>query len=266
MMQTKHKYIRSNRFERGLHKMKFKKILLPFIAGALALSLAACGGGDKEEKDEASKEQQKAAEEMKEKLTKQQVDTKEIVAVVNGEELNGEQYNAALTSIQSQMMKVGQDPTTKEATETIKKQTLDSLVNQALLLQKANDAKIEVSPAEIDEEYEAFAKQFGDEEKLKEALKAQKMDVDTLKEQIAESIVFNKYTNQVAPAEEVTEKQIKEYYDQIVAEAKDSELKLPSLEEASEEIKGILEQDQQQKKLMAHVEELKESAEIELKI
>ena len=37
----------SGRFERGLHDMKFKKVLVPFIAGALALSLAACGGEEK---------------------------------------------------------------------------------------------------------------------------------------------------------------------------------------------------------------------------
>lgn len=255
MMQTKLKAHKSDRFERGLHKMKFKKILIPFIAGALAISLAACSGDDKAKEDEAQS-----------KLAEQQVDAKEIVAVVNDEELNGEQYNAALTSIQGQMQQMGQDPTSKEAAEQIKAQTLDTLVNQTLLLQQAKDAEIEASKAEIDEEYEAFTKQFGDEEALKEVLESQKMDVEALKEQIAESIVFNKYTNQVAPAEEVTDEEIKEYYDLVAAQAKDSGQELPPLEEASEEIKGILEQEQQQKKLIAHVKELKEAAKIELKI
>lgn len=250
--------------------MKLKKVFLPFIAGALAIGLAACSGDDKAKKDDApetTQDEQAAAEEIQAKLAKQQVEAKEIVAVVNEEELNGEQYNNALASIQGEMQRVGQDPTSKEAAEQIKKQTLETLVNQTLLLQQAKDDKIEASTAEIEKEYEAYTKQFGDEDKLKEVLESQKMDVKTLKEQIiAESIVFNKYTNQVAPAEEVTDKEIKEYYDQAVAQAKESELDLPPLEEASEEIKGILEQEQQQKKLIAHIEKLKEKAEIELKI
>ena len=36
--------------------MKLKKVLLPFIAGALALSLAACSEEDKAAKDETPKE------------------------------------------------------------------------------------------------------------------------------------------------------------------------------------------------------------------
>lgn len=248
--------------------MKFKKVFLPFIVGALAISLAACSGDDKakEESPETSQDAQAAAEEAQAKLAEQQVDAKEIVAVVNDEELNGEHYNATLTSIQGEMQRRGQDPTSKEAAEQIKKQTLDSLVNQTLLMQQAKDAEIEASEVEIEEEYNEFAKQVGDEEKLKEVLEGQKMDVKALKEKIADSIIFNKYTNQVAPLEEVTDEEIKEYYDQAAAQAKEAEQELPSFEEASEQVKGILEQEQQQKKLIAHVEELKEKAEIELKI
>lgn len=231
--------------------MKFKKVLLPFIAGALAISLAACGGDDKGAKEETSKEQ---------------VDEKKVVAVVNGEKLKGEQYNAALTSIQSQMEQMGQDPSSKEVAEQIKEQALDILVNQTLLLQQAKDEKIEASEAEIDEEYEAFAKQFGDEKAMKEMLKSQKVDVKTVKEQLAESIVFKKYQDQVAPVEKVSDEEIKTYYDQVAAQAKDSGQDLPPLQEASEEIKGIIEQQGQQEKLTAHVEKLKKDAKIELKI
>ena len=249
--------------------MKIKKIFLPFIAGALAISLAACSGDDKakeEKAPETTQDEQAAAEEVQAKLAEQQVDAKKIVAIVNDEELNGEQYNAALSSIQVQMQRMGQDPTNKEAAEQIKIQTLDTLVNQTLLLQQAKGAEIEATEAEVEEEYEAFAKQVGDEEALKKVLESQKMDVETLKKSIAESIIFNKYTNQVAPAGEVTDEEIKEYYDQAAAQAKESEQELPPFEEASEDIKAILEQEQQQEKLIAHVEELKEKAKIEFKI
>jgi low affinity Fe/Cu permease len=101
---------------------------------------------------------------------------------------------------------------------------------------------------------------------MKEALKSQNVDVKTIKEQIAEFIVIEKYQNKVAPVEKVTDKEIKEYYDQAAAQTKDSGQELPPLEEVSDEIKEMIEQEQQQKQLAAHVEKLKADAEIELKI
>ena len=263
--------------------MKFKKILLPFIAGALALGLAACGEDDKAKKDETPQEQKgapqegapdeatqeeaaKKAKEMQEKLAKQQVDAEEIVAVVNDEELKGEQYNAALQSIQGQMQQMGQDPSSEENAELVKVQALDTLVNQTLILQNAKEAEIKATESEVDEEYSKFSGQFEDEKAMKEALKEQKLDEKKVKALLAESIVFGKYQDKVAPVEEVTEEEIKEYYDEVAAQAKEAEQELPPLEELSEEIKGMLEQEKQQKLLLAHVEELKADAEIEFKI
>ncbi|MFX3675199.1 MAG: SurA N-terminal domain-containing protein [Paenisporosarcina sp.] len=259
--------------------MKLKRILLPFAAGALALSLAACGDEDKAQKEETPKEEAKqgetkdkgtdegkAAEAMQAKLAKQQVDKNKVVAVVNDEELTGDEYNAALTSIQGQMQQTGQDPTSKEEAKQIKAQTLDTIVNQALILQKAKEAKITASEAEINEKYAAFEEQLGGEEALKKALEAQNMDIKTLKEDIGESIIFEKYQAKVVPPDEVTDKEIQEYYDQVAAQSKEAGQEIPPLEEASEEIKKVLQQQQQQELLTAHVEELKKDAKIELKI
>ena len=203
---------------------------------------------------------------MQAKLDEQQVDKSKIVAVVNDEELTGDKYNQALMSIQGQMQQMGQDPTSKEASEQIKTQTLDSLVNQTLIRQKATEAKLTATEEEVNKEYATYEEQVGGEEAMAKALKAQKMDKETLKEQIAESIVFGKYQDKVAPAKEVTDKEIQAYYDQAVAQAEGTEQKLPPLEEASKEIKGILEQQQQQELFAAHVEKLKADAKIELKI
>ncbi|WP_210468117.1 SurA N-terminal domain-containing protein [Sporosarcina sp. 6E9] len=251
--------------------MKFKKVLLPLITGALALSLAACGEDDKAAKDEkpeaAGQEEMASAEEMQAKLAEQQVEKDKIVAIVNDEELKGEQYNATLSSIQGQMQQMGQDPSSKESAEQVKMQTLDTVVNQTLILQKAKEEKITPSESEIDQKYAEFVEQFGDEKTMKEALKSQNMNVRTVKEQIiAKSIIFEKYQDKFTPAEKVTDKEIKEYYDQAAAQNKESGQELPPLEEVSDEIKSMIEQEQQQKKLAAHVEELKAEADIKLKI
>ena len=64
----------------------------------------------------------------------------------------------------------------------------------------------------------------------------------------------------------VTDKEIQEYYDQAAAQSKEAGQELPPLQEASEEIKGILKQQQQEEILANHVEKLKADAKIELKI
>jgi hypothetical protein len=267
------------RFERGLYEMTLRKVLLPFVAGALALSLAACSEEDKAAKEETpqiegnekgTKEGEASAEAMQVKLAEQQVDKSKIVAVVNNEELTGVEYNAALTSFQGQMQQTGQDPTSKEVAEQVKGQALDALVNHTLILQKAKEAAITASEAEINERYATFEEQFGGEKAMKKALEAESMDVKTVKEQIAESLLVEKYQEKVVPADEVkvTDKEIQVYYDQAAAQSKEAgqEQELPPLKEASEEIKGILKQQQQQEILATHVEELKAEAKIELKI
>jgi hypothetical protein len=258
-------------FERGLHDMKLKKVILPFIAGALALGLAACGEKDKAVKDETNQEatndQEAAAKEMQAKLAKQQVDKNKVVAIVNDEELTGEDYNTALASIQGQMQRMGQDPLSEEAIEQVKMQTLDSIVNQTLILQKAKSNDIKASTTEIDEMYSSLEQQFGGKKEIEKALKSQNMDVKTFKEQqIAESIIFEKYLKKVAPVGEVTDQEVQEYYDQVAATSKEAGQELPPFEEVSEEIRGMMLQEQQQKLVAAHIEELKTEAKIELKI
>lgn len=248
--------------------MKLKKLFLPFVAGALALSLAACGGDDKEktkDKEDPSGDQA-AIEEMQKELDKQKIEDDKIVAVVNDEELNGESYNTVLQNLQAQIQQNGQDPTSEEFVEELKKQTLDTLVNQTLILQQAKAEKIEVAEEEIENEYGMFVVQFGDEEKLEEALKEEGLDPETLKEEIiTESILFQKYQEQVAPVEEVSDEEVKTYYEEFAAQSEGDE-ELPPLEEISDNIKSILEQNQQQEKFIAHIEKLKKDAKIELKI
>jgi len=254
--------------------MKFKKVLLPFIVGALAFSLAACGDDDKAKKEETPKEEinedanneQATVEEMQAKLEEQQLDEKKLVAVVNGEELTGEEYNVALASIQSQMMQMGQDISTEESIEQIKKQTLDTLVNQTLILQDAKKEEIKASAAEIDEEYSSFEEQLGGEAELKKELENQKVDKEAFKVLIADSIIFEKYIEKMIPTEKVSEEEIKNYYEQAVSDSKEAGQEVPPYEEASEQIEGIILQQQQQKLLIVHLEELKADAKIDLKI
>ena len=101
---------------------------------------------------------------------------------------------------------------------------------------------------------------------MKKSLKEQKTDEKKLKVHLGESILFEKYQNKVVPAEEVTEKEVQDYYNQAAAQAKEAGQEFPPLEEVREKVKGLLVDQKQQEKFLAHVEELKANSKIELKI
>ncbi|PPA70200.1 SurA N-terminal domain-containing protein [Jeotgalibacillus proteolyticus] len=253
--------------------MNLKKFLLPFAAGALALGLAACNDDEDKANDapedeaaqqqEPTEEEQAQAEEMQAKLDEQQVEEGEVVATVNEEEITGEDYNGALGQVQFQMQQMGQDPTSEEAAEQVKTQTLDTLVNQAILVQKANEGNHTASEEEINEEYTAFQEQYGGEEAFNELLEEQGLEEEVIKESIADTIIIEKYIDEAVPVDEITDEEIQEYYDQASASSEETGQEVPPLEEVREDIKSSLEQQQQQEKLMQHLEELKADSEIE---
>lgn len=254
-----------------------KKVMLPLITGLMAVVLAACGGNEenKEAKNDdkaktaetdQQKDQQKQMEEMQKKLEAQQVDEKKTVALVNDEKILGSDYNSVLQSTQGQMQQMGQDPTSKEAAEQVKKQTLDSLVGQTLLLQEANKKGYKASDEDIKKQLDETKKQFKTEKEFEAALKKSGMDMKTLEAQIADDIKFRQYVEKEVPAGEISAEEIQKTYDQYAEQGKSSGQEVPKLEEVKPQIEQSLQQQKQQEQLAQKVEELKKNAKIDLKI
>ncbi|ALC90697.1 peptidylprolyl isomerase [Bacillus sp. FJAT-18017] len=254
-----------------------KKMMFTLITGLMAIILAACGGneeskeaknGEKAKTAETAqqKEQQKQMEEMQKKLEAQQVDEKKIVAIVNDKEILGSDYNSALAYTQSQMQQMGQDPTSKEAADQVKNQTINSLVGQTLLLQDVDKKGYKVSEADINKQLDEVKKQFKTEKEFEAALKKSGMDMKTLKTQIADDIKIKQYVEQEVPAGEITNEEIQKTYDQYAEQGKSTGQEVPKLEEVKPQIEQSLQQQKQQEKLAQHVEVLKKNAKIDIKI
>ncbi|WP_059173183.1 SurA N-terminal domain-containing protein [Bacillus sp. FJAT-27445] len=254
-----------------------KKMMFILITGLLAVVLAACGGNE-ESKDaknddkaktaqsDYKKEQQKKMEEMQKKLKAQQIDEKKTVAIVNDKEILGSDYNSTLASIQGQMQQMGQDPTSKEAAEQVKNQTIDSLIGQTLLLQDVNKKNYKVSEADIKKQLDELKKQFKTEKEFEAALKKSGMDMKTLETQIADDIKLKQYFEKEVPAGKITDEEIQQTYDQFAEQGKSTGQKVPKFEEVKPQIEQSLKQQKQQEKLAQQVEELKKNAKIDIKI
>jgi parvulin-like peptidyl-prolyl isomerase len=254
-----------------------KKMMFILITSLMVVVLAACGGNDesKEAKNDdkaktaetdQQKEMQKQMEEMQKKLEAQQIDEKKTVAIVNDKEILGSDYNSALASAQGQMQQMGQDPTSKEAAEQVKKQTIDSLVGQTLLLQEADKKSYKVSEADINKQLDEIKKQFKTEKEFEAALKKSGIDMKTLETQIADEIKLKKYVEKEFPASEITDEEIQKTYDQYAEQGKTTGQEVPKLEEVKTQIEQSLQQQKQQEKLVQQVEKLKKNAKIEIKI
>jgi SurA N-terminal domain len=254
-----------------------KKMMFILITGLMVVVLAACGGNDesKEAKNDdkaktaetdQQKEIQKQMEEMQKKLEAQQIDEKKTVAIVNDKEILGSDYNSALASAQGQMQQMGQDPTSKEAAEQVKKQTIDSLVGQTLLLQEADKKSYKVSEADINKQLDEIKKQFKTEKEFEAALKKSGMDMKTLETQIADDLILKQFVEKEFPASEITDEEIQKTYDQYAEQGKKTGQEVPKLEEVKTQIEQSLQQQKQQEKLVQQVEKLKKNAKIEIKI
>ncbi|MDQ0272314.1 SurA N-terminal domain-containing protein [Cytobacillus purgationiresistens] len=254
-----------------------KKMMFILITGLMVVVLVACGGNEESKEAEndvkaktaetdQQKEQQKEMEEMQKKLEAQQVDEKKTVAIVNDEEILGSDYNSTLASIQGQMQKMGQDPTSKETAEQVKTQTIDSLVGQTLILQEADKKGYKASEADIKKQLDETKKQFKTEKEFEAALKQSGMDMKAFETQIADGIKFNQFVEKEVTAGKVTDEEIQKAYDQVAEQGKSTGQEVPKFEEVKPQIEQSLQQQKQQEKLAMQVEELKKNVKIDIKI
>ncbi|BCB03091.1 SurA N-terminal domain-containing protein [Bacillus sp. KH172YL63] len=256
-----------------------KKLLTTLLLVFLTIGLAACGSDEEsqkqaddkaktEESDQQSQEEQaKKMEEMQKKMDKQKVEEDKIVAVVNDEKIKGDDFNNILSQSQMQYQQMGQDPTSKDAAEKIKEQTIDSLVGQTLLMQQAEEKGYKATEDDVNKQLEEVKKQYEDEKKFEEAMKQAGFTLDELKNQIAENIKYTNYVEKEIKVDEVTEDEMKTFFDQYTSQQGEEQAKdAPKYEDVKPQIKKQLEQQKKQEKLVQHVEDLKKKANIDVKI
>ncbi|MEX0910325.1 MAG: SurA N-terminal domain-containing protein [Candidatus Paceibacterota bacterium] len=154
-----------------------------------------------------------------------------VVAIVNGEEINASELNIQLDQIREGLM--AQDPNFNDS--NLEAQVLDQIVANTLLRQEAEKANLTVSDAEIETEYNNLATTLGGQEALNKELATINLSDAELKENIASQILVNKYiASQISNTPiTVTEAEILALYEEA-----GSVQELPPLEEIEAEIEA----------------------------
>jgi FKBP-type peptidyl-prolyl cis-trans isomerase (trigger factor) len=144
-----------------------------------------------------------------------------VIASVNGEEITKEiiqQFE------QQQLQSIGLDSGSAEAKqmlETYRPMIVDQLINTLLIEHKAAADGIEATEAQIENEYQRYAQQFGGEEVLEQQLEMIGYSQQDLKDEIASQLptqlYISSYLEQNFDPEsvEITEQELREYYDRI---------------------------------------------------
>lgn len=241
-----------------IKKMKFA--LAPFL---LLLTLGACSDNEEAEpkEEDAAKTAEETAGERPAELDLPA--EKDVVAVVNEEEILGNVYNSVARQLENTLTAQGQKASDPENAELVKEQAITVIVGNKLVLQDAKEKGYEADKAAVEERLEQLKGQFENEDAMNEALERTGFTLEDMESQLRDQIVYEKYVAEEVAAAEVTDEQVQKAYDDFASASKEE---APAFEEMEPTIRQSLEQQNTQQAVSDRIEELKADAEIDVKI
>lgn len=191
--------------------------------------------------------------------------TNEPVARVNGTDIVRGEYDKNYASLEQSLKAQGTDTTAPEIQEQMKKQVIDSLVNEELLFQTATKAGYSSNDEDVQKEYDSLATQLGSEDALKNQMAAVGLTEEALRADISRRLTIQAYLlATVDPAElAVTDEEVKGFYDSVQPTEGQE---LPPFEDVSDQIKQQLASQKEQEAVAKVLETLRADASIEVLI
>jgi peptidyl-prolyl cis-trans isomerase SurA len=238
----------------------------------LAIGLAACGG------NETETEQEETTGEAEESVAADQdinavIDIEsipDVIATVNGEDIEKEVYVGYLQQQASNLVMQGFDLESEEGKsylEMIEDSLLQQMINETLIVQAANKEAIEVTEEEIDQEITTLISdlQMSSDEDLQALLEEQNVTMEELRTDIVEYIKRDKYIQKNLNVTNPTEEELKAAYDEMLAMVED-DAEVPEFEEYKDELEYNLLREQEQEQTLQLVETLRDGSEITIHI
>jgi len=137
------------------------------------------------------------------------LDAQDTVAKAGDRSITVSQYNEAL----KRLMQPGAQGT-KEEVSALKKELINQLIEEELIVAEAGKAGIKVSARELSFEVEGLKKEYGDET-LKEAVEDRYGNIDNWKEEMRRKLLIKKTVDELIgkkAGEAVTEQDARDYY------------------------------------------------------
>ncbi len=200
---------------------------------------------------------------------REEAEKEEDVALrVNGITYTFEEFEQTFERVAREIQMQGMEVTKEE----VKENTVEMLVQEALLIEHAIDEEIEVTKEDIDDHVEEIMGMLGlqTEEELLEHLNAEGIeDREELEDLLEKEVLIMNLIDAYAEDVEITEEQVKEAYDEYIRQVEElggigGAEETPAYEEIKGEIKESLAQEQVHPLIFAKLGEMKEGANIEV--
>jgi len=185
-----------------------------------------------------------------------------VVATVNGEEITDEEFQAQLAVAMQNFQAQGANLDDPNNVALIRKQVLDEMINNKVVLQGLAGANIEVSQEVVDVEFDRVKAQSGSDEAFQTALTQAGLTEAQLKENLRRQLMAQQYLrgNVDVDLVTVTEAEIQTFYDQNVAGQENA----PAFADVEAQIRQQITANKQQQLINQFVDGLRAAADVEI--
>jgi len=193
-------------------------------------------------------------------------DDSEPIAIVNGEEIPTYRFNEQVDRMKSGYEQQGIDFDSEDGAQflaMIEQQAINTLIQQTVLIQGAEEAGIELDEASVDDAYAGIRNQFDSEEMFEEALEANGFTEDSLREMIYVELKIEKFFDASVDDVDVSDADIEEYYADYEEQMEQHDQEAEALEDIWDEIEAQIIQERQHEQFNEVVDTLMEQSEIE---
>lgn len=190
------------------------------------------------------------------------------VAIVNGQEISGEQLQDQLDSFRNSSGTQAEQ--FNNLSETRQQEILlEGIINTELQLQAAQGAGVTVSDQEVEEQLQTSIDQVGQEE-FENRLEQNNITRQEVKDDLRDQMIISAYIEQEAGGEiTASDEEVQQLYQQFAAQnqqAENQEAEVPSLEELRPQIEQAVVQQKQQETALRLLNQARDNAEIEVLI
>ncbi len=273
-----------------------KKLLTSVALVGSLFGLAACGGGDTGGSAEADGSQgasagasqpasegaQAAPEDAQPSMPEPDVENvPDVVATVNGEEITGEEFTAAYQAQFQQMAMQSQMSGQEMNQDEMKKQLAESLVGTELLVQDAADQGHSANEEDVNAFLEETAKSSGlaSVDELMATFEEQGYPEDQVRADAQKQLMLDKSIEEM-DIPDPSDEELKELYDSSIAAQSEAQggasapaeggesaqPETPSFEELKPQLQEQVKSQKENEALAQKMEELREGADVEVKL
>lgn len=173
----------------------------------------------------------------------QSAEKAENVATVNQVAISKKTYDKQVDFVVASYKAQGIEVTSESELSQVKKQVLEDLISEELLVQGASSAGIKITADDVEKQYQAILTGSGGADKLAAELAKNNLTEADLRENISKQMAIQEYLSQNIDVASitVTDSEVAKFYeDYSIAQKAAGQNSLPALKDISEEIRQQL--------------------------